>query len=51
MQKTDSIITFETTFREDYGYSITFKRGAGIIRLIRNGFVYSRQILVKAEIK
>ncbi|MHB1688114.1 MAG: hypothetical protein ACYCVH_12180 [Ignavibacteriaceae bacterium] len=51
VQKTENIITFETPFGADYGYSITFKRGIGIASAIENGFVYYRIKLIKAEIK
>ncbi len=51
VQKTKDIIKFETLFGADYGNSITFKRGIGIINSVQNGFVYYRRTLIKAEIK
>lgn len=44
--KDDNTITFATTFGADYGYSISFKRGVGIVSQIDNGFVYNQLTLV-----
>ena len=51
VQKTKYIIKYETPFGADYGTSITFQRGIGIINSVQNGFVYYRRTLIKAEIK
>lgn len=51
VQKTQDIMIFETPFGADYGYSISFQKGIGIINLVQNGFLYYRRTLVKAEIK
>jgi hypothetical protein len=49
--KTENTMTFETPFRADYGYSVTFKKGMGISILIQNGFVYYKLKLIKVELK
>lgn len=49
-KKTDSIIKFERPFHEDYGSSVTYKKGIGMIQTIENGIVYYQSNLVKAEI-
>lgn len=49
-EKTDSIIKFERPFHADYGSSVTYKKGIGIIQTIENGFIYYRSNLVKAEL-
>lgn len=49
--KTDEFITFQTPWGPDYGYSVTFKRGVGIINSAENGLVYYRTKLIKSEIK
>ena len=51
VQKTKDIMKFEIPFGADYGYSITFKKGIGIINTIQNGFVFHRRILIKSEMK
>jgi len=51
VQKTKDIIKYETPFGADYGYSMMFKKGIGIINSIQNGFIYYRTTLIKAEIK
>jgi hypothetical protein len=51
VQKTKDLITFETPFGADYGYSITFKKGIGMTNLIQNGIVYQRIKLIEAEIR
>ena len=49
-EKTESIITFERPFQVDYGSSVTYKKGIGIIRKIMNGYFYSQSKLVRAEL-
>ena len=51
VQKTQDIMKFEVPFAADYGSSITFQRGLGIIETEQNGFVYYRRTLRKVEIK
>ncbi len=50
-KKTGDTMTFETPFRADYGYSITFKKGIGISIQIQNGFIYYKLKLIKVELK
>jgi hypothetical protein len=50
-EKSDDIFTVASEFHADYGYSLSFKRGTGITKLISNGFIYYQTDLIKAEIK
>ena len=49
-EKTDTIIKFERPFHIDYGSSVTYKKGIGIIQTRENGFIYYQRNLVKAEL-
>lgn len=49
--RTENTITFETPFRADYGYIITFKKGVGITVQIQNGIDYQKLKLIKSELK
>jgi hypothetical protein len=50
-EKTKDTFTASSEFLADYGYSISFKRGTGIISTVSNGFVYYKTTLVSADIK
>ena len=50
-EKTDSIITFSRPFHIEYGSSITYKKGIGLIKSFTNGFIVHLRILVRADIK
>ncbi len=49
-EKTNSIMKFERPFGADYGSSVTFKKGVGIIESIENGIIFYKRTLVRAEI-
>lgn len=49
--KSDNIITFEQPFGVEYGSSISYQKGVGMTRLIVNGFIFIKKILVNAKIK
>ncbi|MCU7493050.1 MAG: hypothetical protein HF310_16230 [Ignavibacteria bacterium] len=49
--KSDQFMIFATPWGMDYGFSMTFKRGIGMINSAANGLVYYRTKLIKAEIK
>jgi hypothetical protein len=51
VQKSGSIMKFETPFGPDYGYSITFKNGIGITNEIQNGIILNHKTLIKSELK
>jgi hypothetical protein len=38
------------TFQADYGSSVTYKKGVGMIRKIVNGYFYLQSMLVRAEL-
>jgi hypothetical protein len=49
--KNNELMTFETPWGMDYGYSLTFRKGVGMIFSAANGIVYYRTKMIKAEIK